>query len=348
MMIIRRIATTSLKIGVSAAILGYLFWDAQRNEAFGNLWRQPKQWTLLGCAFVLCFTAVVLTLIRWCLLVRALGMQFSLRDALRLGFLGYLFNLAPMGIVGGDVLKMVLLAREQKAHRPEAVATVVVDRLIGLYTLFVVATIAVLVTGFWRWPSREIRLVSWATIAITVLGTIGAMAVLSPQTILRPLKRWVARVPYAGPVCVRLLDAVDQYRRSLPTLLGALLITFVVHSCFATGIYLVAAGLYAAVPSLGMHFVVGPLSASAQVLPLPMGPSEFVLDRLYLFLPVVGGPPTQPGQGLVIMLAYRIITLLIAGVGICYYVSSRAEVAEVLTGDERESSQLGQPAVRCG
>ncbi len=341
---IKRVAITALKILVSAAILGYLFWDAQRNQAFGNLWQQPKHWLLLGLAFVLCLTAVVLTLVRWCFLVRALGMRFPMRDALRLGFLGYLFNLAPMGIVGGDVLKMVLLAREQKAHRPEAVATVVVDRLIGLYTLFLVASIAVLATGFWQSPSREIRLVSWATIAVAAVGTIGVMAILSPQTVLRPLRRWFVKLPYVGPVAVRLIDAVDQYRRRLPTLFGAIAISFAVHSCFTVGVFLVAVGLYSAVPSLGMHFVACPLSASAQVLPLPMGPSEFVLDRLYLYLPVVGGPATHPGQGLVIMLAYRIITLLIAGVGICFYFASRSEVAEVLHETQPDCPEVHEPA----
>ena len=49
--------------------------------------------------------------------------------------MGYLFNLAPMGVVGGDLLKAWLLAREQHGHRAESVASIVVDRLIGLYML---------------------------------------------------------------------------------------------------------------------------------------------------------------------------------------------------------------------
>ena len=60
---------------------------------------------------------IVLTLIRWCFLVRALGITFSIRDALRIGFLGYLFNLSPAGIAGGDLLKAVMLAREHPGNR---------------------------------------------------------------------------------------------------------------------------------------------------------------------------------------------------------------------------------------
>jgi hypothetical protein len=63
---------------------------------------------------------------------------------------------------------------------------------------------------------------------------------------------------------------------------------------------------------------------------------EFVLDRLYLYAPIVGGGAMVPGQGLVVALGYRIITVLIAGVGICYYLGSREEIAEALHEAEEE------------
>ena len=68
-------------------------------------------------------------------------------DAFRLGFLGYLFNFVSLGSVGGDLFKAVFIAREQHGKRAEAVATVVIDRVIGLYVLFFVASVAALATG---------------------------------------------------------------------------------------------------------------------------------------------------------------------------------------------------------
>ena len=54
----------------------------------------------------------------------------------------------------------------------------------------------------------------------------------------------------------------------------------------------------------------------------------------------------KPGQGLVIALGYRIITVLIATVGICYYLAGRREVAQVLheaeqEAEEKQSSRAG-------
>ena len=88
----KKITITLLKIGVSVAILAYLVRDARQNEAFSSLMGRSKSWGVLGLALVACFSAVLLTLVRWHYLVRALDLPFTRKEALRLGFLGYLFN----------------------------------------------------------------------------------------------------------------------------------------------------------------------------------------------------------------------------------------------------------------
>ena len=110
-----------LKIGIPIAILAYLFWDASNDDAFGALKVQYDKfgfdWGLLIAAWACCAAAVLTTLVRWYYLVRALEMPFTLREALRVGLMGYLLNFAPMGIVGGDLLKAIMLARRQKERQ---------------------------------------------------------------------------------------------------------------------------------------------------------------------------------------------------------------------------------------
>lgn len=336
----KKLLITLLKVAISLGILGYLVWDAHRNEAFSDLWQRPKQWGLLAGALAACSLAVILTLVRWCYLVRALGLPLSMRDALRVGFVGYLFNLAPMGIVGGDLVKGVMLARHQKGRYAEALASVFVDRFIGLYLLFVVASGAIVLSGFWN--IAEVRWICDATLLITAIGALAVVFVLLPDRSKGRSTRWIGRIPYVGSPLLRIVDAVQLYRRRLPVLAGAAAISVGVHSLFTLGVFLIASGLYGRVPALGMHFVLSPLSAATGVLPLPMGPFEFVLDRLYLYAPIVGGGMMRPGQGLVVALGYRIITVLIAGVGICYYLGSREEVAEALHEAEEEADH-GHP-----
>ena len=143
----KKILIALIKYSISFAILGYLFYAASSDESFTELRESPKNWSLLCAAFLLMLVGVTSTIVRWHMLVRAIDLPFSVRDAFRLGFLGYLFTFLTLGVVGGDLLKAVFLARKQPGRRAEAVATVVVDRVIGLYALFVVATIAFLTFG---------------------------------------------------------------------------------------------------------------------------------------------------------------------------------------------------------
>ena len=95
---------------VPAAIIAWLVVNATKNDSFSRMRDAPKQWDLLAVAAVLCFSAVALTIVRWYFLVRTLQIPLSLRDAFRLGFLGYLYNFITPGSVGGDLFKAVFLA----------------------------------------------------------------------------------------------------------------------------------------------------------------------------------------------------------------------------------------------
>jgi glycosyltransferase 2 family protein len=118
---LRKLLISFLKITLSAAIIGYLIWNSTRAEknvnVFANLRDQPKNWTVLAAAWACCTAAVLLTFIRWWYLVRALDIPCRFRDAIRISFWGYLFNLAPLGIVAGDLVKAVMLDHEQPGHR---------------------------------------------------------------------------------------------------------------------------------------------------------------------------------------------------------------------------------------
>ena len=320
----------AFKIGVPIAILFYLFWDASKNNAFETLQQQSKNWPLLGLAWASCATAVVITLIRWYFLVRALDIPFTIREALRFGFLGYLFNLAPMGIVGGDLLKAYMLARHHPSEKTAAVATVFVDRIIGLYVLFVVASAAILMTGFAESSSELIRKVCFATHAITIVGTVVMVALLMPDLSNGGSTRLLAKTPFVGGVLEKVALAVAMYRRRWPVILLASLMSVAVHSFFSIGIFLACSALYEKVPALKMHFVIAPLSAATGVIPLPMGPFEMVMNTLYAQVPSALGTPIPSGQGFVVALTYRIITVVIAAIGFIYYLSSRAEVTEIL------------------
>ena len=124
-------------------------------------------------------TAVSVTIVRWYLLVRALGLRFRLVDAFRLGYLGYLLNFVSVGSVGGDLFKAIFIAREQPGRRAEAVATVLVDRIVGMYGL-VLLTSGVIGLGGIPNSDRDVVAICRLTLLVAVVGLAGILVWLIP------------------------------------------------------------------------------------------------------------------------------------------------------------------------
>jgi uncharacterized protein (TIRG00374 family) len=330
---LKKLLSALVKISLSLAIVGYLIWNSTRGKdnahAFTALREQPKDWGLLAAAWAACTLAVLLTFFRWWRLVRVLGVPCRFSEAMRISFWGYLFNLAPLGIVGGDLVKAVMLAHHQPDHRAKAVASVLADRLIGLYMLFVVAAAAIWFSGLSRIDSAEIRWICQLTVWLAIVGGAALAVLMLSGTGMDAVIRAAGRIPRLGPPLESLLDALRMYRRRPLALAFAALLSVGVHCSFAVGCWLIACGLPGNHLSLSQHFVAIPLSSAAGVLPLPLGPFEAVLDFLYANVPVIG-PAIAAGQGLVVALAYRLITVLIAALGAYYYFGSRREIAEAM------------------
>ena len=222
-----------------------------------------------------------------------------MKSALRIGFLGYLFNLAPLGIIGGDLLKVVMLSRQFHRKRAKSFASVIVDRVIGLYVLFIVASVAILLTGFWRLPRPEIRVICLIVWVLTAVGTVGILILASPALTGGRLTRVLGGLPYVGRPINSLFEALRLYRSKPGVLATAVLMSAAVHSLFTIGVYFIALGLYknSLVLPLADHFVMLPVSGATGVIPLCVGPMEAVLGLLYGLLYDVGVVVLPPGVG---------------------------------------------------
>ena len=100
----------------------------------------PTRWTS-GCSalgIVIFQCSLIITYVRWYLLVRVIEPKFTLRSTMLLGFIGYVFNLVIPGAVGGDFIKAAYLVR-MHIKKTQAIASMVIDRILGLLGLFVLA-----------------------------------------------------------------------------------------------------------------------------------------------------------------------------------------------------------------
>jgi len=331
---LKKYVITLLKLAIPAAIILWLLSTLDRDRLW-QLQSRPKDWGRLAAAFVLVLSMTFLGFFRWWVLVRALHLRFRLRDAFRLGSLGFLLNFVSVGSVGGDLFKAFFIAREQPGRRTEAVATVVLDRVIGLYGLLLVTSAAILLSDIHQ-LSPAISAICRTTLVATAIGSGAILIVLMPGFTRGSLVEFLNGLPKVGATLERLITSLRMYRSKPLVMVAAVAMSMGVHSLIVLSCYLIATGLFANTPTLREHFIIVPLANAAAGLPFTpagLGSFEFAMALLYAHVPRGGRGDVA---GILVALAYRLITIAVAAVGVVYYWTSRAEMREVIR--EAESS----------
>jgi uncharacterized protein (TIRG00374 family) len=326
---LRRTIVTILKLSLAAAILLYLI--ARARDAFAEIAHHRLNWWMLAAAMVCTFVATTLSFVRWHLLIRALGITIRLVDTLRLGALGYALNFVSPGSIGGDFFKAIFLAHGQPGRRTEAVASVVADRMLGMLTMLLWASVGILATGLAAASGVPVRVLC-RTILITTLvcWTVAGLLLFVPALSGAGLSRWVEKVPLAGKTASRLLGAVRIYRSQRRTLLAAFGISAVMALFFVTSFYLVARGLPVHEPTWAEHLVIVPTAGLVGAIPLTpsgLGTTELAVEELYDTMP--GSAESRKGEGTLVALTRRVTELAVALVGLMFYVTHRRQVQEV-------------------
>lgn len=93
-------------------------------------------WVVPG--IVLAGLTVWLTAVRLWVLLAAQGIRISMGRAIELTLIGNLFNLAAVGGIGGDAVRIYLLIRDHPERKLAVTITVLFDHLVGLVAMSVV------------------------------------------------------------------------------------------------------------------------------------------------------------------------------------------------------------------
>ena len=336
----KKYLSTAIKLALSGGLIGFLVYGAANDKEFGQLVAGPKNWPLLIAAVPLCWLAVTITIIRWNLLLRALGLSFTMGQTLRAGFLGYLANLLPFGLVAGDSLKAVMLIHDNPRRKTEAVASVLVDRVVGLFALLLLAAIA-----SWFLPTEHlarladddrlaIQRLSWVVRAAALISSFGLGVMLIPAITRSRLWDLLEHMPLVGPILHKLVGAMRVYRQRIDLLLVAIGVSLMVHLLYVGAIALMTQAIGIAPehrPSVSSIFVIVPPSMIAGA--LPIGFYEVAITLLFRAASPAGAPANM---GLLVALGYRIIQICIAMTGVAYWLAGRSQVEELVHEAEEQ------------
>src|SRR3954447_18871294 len=173
---LRQIVFTGMKFALAAAILTYLI--VTQRSAFTQLTDQPIDWRLLAAALLLTFAMTTLSIVRWHILLLALGFDVRLVRTLRLGAIGFALNFVSAGSIGGDFFKAIFLAHDHPERRPEAIATIVADRIMGLLTMLLMATFGIFASGLFESSSPYVKALSDAILLMSAGCWLGCAVLL--------------------------------------------------------------------------------------------------------------------------------------------------------------------------
>jgi len=152
--ILKLMLTTVLLVAVVSYVDLAMVW--QRIQSVNPLWLLAS----LGCLVI----GYIMCGLRWAWIAEGLGIGVSKSHKIRLYFLGMFASLFLPSTIGGDVIRGVLLAKSEgrKGMGVSAGASVILDRVNGMYALLVLLTFSML---FFEWP-----LTWW----VTWLGIVGS------------------------------------------------------------------------------------------------------------------------------------------------------------------------------
>lgn len=110
---------------------------------------------------------------RWRMVLAAHGLRLSWSRAIEISLIAHFFNSFLLGSAGGDVMKALYAARETRHQKTEAVITVFVDRILGLWSLLLFGCLLMIPNYALLQRHADLRRCSLLVLALT-----GAASVL--------------------------------------------------------------------------------------------------------------------------------------------------------------------------
>lgn len=295
------------------------------------------QWLLIGVVMI--FVANILAVPRWQILLRAQGIHMPFWEAFRLTFVGYFFNFIVPGGTGGDVVK-AYYATKYTPKKAEAVTTVFLDRVIGIYALAFMAACAVALKfrTLWSDPGSRVRTVlDWQTtdsqllvltvLAVFAIGTIAFFILFSG--ILKRSGTLVAiakRLP--GHTILRKVHyALVIYKNEKLAVFNVFALSVLLQSISVFGHWCfgLALGMHYNEVSVGNYFFLVPIGLMVNGLPLtPMGlgVGEGAFQLLFRIV--------KNENGAMIVALFHFAQLLTGALGLVYYIQGRQNYAAIM------------------
>lgn len=275
---------TLLKLLFAALLLLWLDRSGQLDFRQLNKFVVEPDLALATVAYFV-FGPLILTTLRWKLLLEAADYVIGWKRAFQLQLTGFFFNTVMPGAVGGDLVKTAYVIRDNPTKsKTLAMMTVVLDRIIGLSGLFFVGWLLFMINFQQIIAEKKllplISLMSAISCGFVVFFATALYHYKGSDPILRLLQ---LRIP-GFKVLLKLYSALRTYRYARGSILRCLLYSFMVQIASLMLFYFMTIKVLGTAPPFGpiaTIFPMGILTTALPITPGGLGVGHVAFDRLF-------------------------------------------------------------------
>lgn len=242
--------------------------------------------------------------LRWRLVMSVQGLTLPFSRVAEICLVSHFFNSFLLGSTGGDLMKAYYVARETHHLKTEAIATVFIDRFLGLLSMLGFASIMMLPNLNLMESHRRLKALAGFTLAMLAAGLViaviafrGGVSARWPQA-----RAWLKRLP-RGETIERSLDACRRFGHDGRRLVHATALSMLLNLACVLQIWTLSQSLGLPLSMLSLCVIVPVVITISAV---PLTPSGLgVRENLYVWLLAVPGLGVAAKQALSLsLLAY--------------------------------------------
>lgn len=307
--------TLILKIAVAVGLIWFLVNSGHLDPK--DLWRLM---TVQNVTLALVLTGINLFAAawRWIILLEGRGMKVSLSYGFSLYLIGTFFNFALPGSVGGDVVRGYYLVADHPGRRLDSVLSIFIDRILGLYSFFILTLIAVVWDFDFVKSHDQIRWVALLAFLI-FLGMTAFFVVVFSKRLSHSmgLKFFETRIP----VLHKLVTGFHLFGQNKRYIAYSILVSFLAQSTAMAFFYYI--GVVSGETDLTLKAILFVVPMGFLVTAVPIAPAGIGVGQVafnYLFAAYL---QKQTGFGATAMTALQLSSICWAFVGAGLYLKRR-------------------------
>jgi len=231
----RKRITTILRIVIGVVLIAILVWRLDISKILANIHGIKTIYLLYAIIPYLLF--IVISAWRWQVLLEYKKFNMPFSRTLIIYFIATFFNNFLPTTIGGDVMRVLYSMKERRA---DALATVLVDRILGFVGLFVFALFAVLYLFVIKRQTEFLPFTACGLIVITAITYLffseRAYKKLSP--IVQKI-----RIFKIGDRLNRLHEAATDFSSAWSAIMTCVLLSIIIQALLAIGPFLVMRGM---------------------------------------------------------------------------------------------------------